>query len=93
MVFMGSVKLNIFGQVLQLADQDDNGELYRTVASELNEELEKTVSKLQLRSEIKAAVQVAFKLALENKQYKEKLAQYENMDNKIDSCLSKLEEI
>ncbi len=48
------------------------------------------LKKSQLRSDVKAAVSVAYKLLLENKQLKETISYYENIDSKIDDLITKV---
>ena len=53
--------------------------------------LEEFLQKSQLRSEIKAAISVAYKLLLDNKNLKEQLSCYDNFDSRIDDLISKLD--
>ena len=63
---------------------------YQDIANELSDMMNEFLKKSQLRSDVKAAVSVAYKLLLENKQLKETISYYENIDSKIDDLITKV---
>lgn len=88
---MHSIELKVFGQTLLLNVAEEKDQYYIDIAEELNNVLEEFSKKSQLRSDIKVAVSVAYKLLLENKQQKEFATFYEDIGNKIDSLIVKLD--
>ena len=60
------------------------------ISNELSDMMNEFLKKSQLRSDVKAAVSVAYKLLLENKQLKETISYYENIDSKIDDLITKV---
>ena len=90
---MSDIKINILGQTLQIAQPKYDNDYYHEISEELTKQIETFLSRMPLRVEMKAVLQVAFKLALENDEYKKKLALYEeSADSKLNNCLSKLDE-
>ncbi len=53
--------------------------------------MDEFLKKSQLRSDAKAAVSVAYKLLLENKQLKETISYYKSIDSKIDDLIKKVD--
>lgn len=88
---MHSIELKILGQHLLLNVPEGKEQYYRDIAKELSEMMDEFLKKSQLRSDIKAAVSVAYKLLLENKQLKETVTYYENIDSKIDDLITKVD--
>lgn len=88
---MNSIELKIFGQHLRLNVPKGKEQQYTAIADELSEMMEEFLKKSQLRSDIKAAVSIAYKLLLENKQLKETLSYYEGIDSKIDDFITKVD--
>ena len=89
---MNSIELKIIGQSLRVSVAEGQEQYYRDIAKELTEQIDEFLKKATLRSEIKATVSVAYKLVLENKQLKEQLSCYENIDNRIDDLINKLDD-
>lgn len=88
---MGSFELTILGQHLLLNIPDGQEQYYKDIANELSDMMDEFLKKSQLRSDIKAAVSVAYKLLLENKQLKETISYYESIDSKIDDLITKVD--
>lgn len=88
---MGSFELTILGQHLRLNIPEGQEQYYKDVANELSEMMDEFLKKSQLRSDAKAAVGVAYKLLLENKQLKETISYYESIDSKIDDLITKVD--
>ena len=88
---MHSIDLKILGQSLKLNVPEGQEQFYRDIANELTLQIEEFLSKSQLRSEIEAAISVAYKLLLENRQLKEQISCYSNMDSRIDDLINKLD--
>ena len=86
---MSSFELTILGQHL-LLNVPEGKEYYQDIANELSDMMNEFLKKSQLRSDVKAAVSVAYKLLLENKQLKETISYYENIDSKIDDLITKV---
>ena len=87
---MSSFELTILGQHLLLNVPEGKEQYYQDIANELSDMMKKKKKKSQLRSDVKAAVSVAYKLLLENKQLKETISYYENIDSKIDDLITKV---
>lgn len=85
------MELKVLGQNLLLNVPKGQEQYYADIAHELNEMMDELAKKTQLRSDIKVAVSVAYKLLLENKQLKETISCYSDIDNRIDDMLIKLE--
>ena len=64
---------------------------YKDIANELSDMMDEFLKKSPLRSDVKAAVSVAYKLLLENKQLKETISYYESIDSKIDDLITKVD--
>ena len=88
---MNFIELKIIGQSLRVSVAEGQEQYYRDIAKELTEQRDEFL-KSDSRSEIKATVSVAYKLLLENKQLKEQLSCYENIDNRIDDLINKLDD-
>lgn len=88
---MGSFELTILGQHLRLNIPEGQEQYYKDVANELSEMMDEFLKKSQLRSDAKAAVGIAYKLLLENKQLKETISYYESIDSKIDDLITKVD--
>lgn len=88
---MNSIDLKVLGQSLKLNVPKGEEQYYKEIAEELNKMIEEFVSKSQLRSEIRAAVSVAYKLLLENKKLKEQLSCYDEIDSRIDELINKFD--
>lgn len=88
---MGSFELTILGQHLLLNIPEGQEQYYRDIAKELSGMMDEFLKKSQLRSDAKAAVSVAYKLLLENKQLKETISYYESIDSKIDDLITKVD--
>lgn len=88
---MGSFELTILGQHLLLNIPDGREQYYKDIANELSDMMDEFLKKSQLRSDVKAAVSVAYKLLLENKQLKETISYYERVDSKIDDLITKVD--
>ena len=88
---MGSFELTILGQHLLLNIPDGQEQYYKDIANELSDMMDEFLKKSQLRSDIKAAVSVAYKLLLENKQLKETISYYESIDSKIGDLITKVD--
>ncbi|MDE7314200.1 MAG: cell division protein ZapA [Mucispirillum sp.] len=88
---MGSFELTILGQHLLLNIPDGQEQYYKDIANELSDMMDEFLKKSQLRSDAKAAVSVAYKLLLENKQLKETISYYEKIDSKIDDLITKVD--
>lgn len=88
---MGSFELTILGQHLLLNIPDGQEQYYKDIANELSDMMDEFLKKSQLRSDAKAAVSVAYKLLLENKQLKETISYYEKIDSKIDDLIIKVD--
>lgn len=88
---MGSFELTILGQHLLLNIPDGQEQYYKDIANELSDMMDEFLKKSQLRSDVKAAVSVAYKLLLENKQLKETISYYESIDSKIDDLITKVD--
>lgn len=88
---MGSFELTILGQHLLLNIPDGQEQYYKDIANELSDMMDEFLKKSQLRSDAKAAVSVAYKLLLENKQLKETISYYERIDSKIDDLITKVD--
>ena len=58
---MHSIDLKILGQSLKLNVPEGQEQFYKDIANELTLQIEEFLSKSQLRSEIKAAISVAYK--------------------------------
>ena len=87
---MSSFELTILGQHLLLNVPEGKEQYYQDIANELSDMMNEFLKKSQLRSDVKAAVSVAYKLLLENKQLKETISYYENIDSKIDDLITKV---
>ncbi len=87
---MSSFELTILGQHLLLNVPEAKEQYYQDIANELSDMMNEFLKKSQLRSDVKAAVSVAYKLLLENKQLKETISYYENIDSKIDDLITKV---
>ena len=87
---MSSFELTILGQHLLLNVPEGKEQYYQDIANELSDMMNEFLKKSQLRSDVKAAVSVAYKLLLENKQLKETISYYENNDSKIDDLITKV---
>ena len=85
------MELKVLGQNLLLNVPKGQEQYYSDIAQELNEMMDELGKKTQLRSDIKVAVSVAYKLLLENKQLKETISCYSDIDNRIDDMLIKIE--
>ena len=85
------MELKVLGQNLLLNVPQGQEQYYADIAYELNQMMDELGKKTQLRSDIKIAVSVAYKLLLENKQLKETISCYSDIDNRIDDMLIKLE--
>ena len=85
------MELKVLGQNLLLNVPKGQEQYYADIAQELNEMMDELGKKTQLRSDIKVAVSVAYKLLLENKQLKETISCYSDIDNRIDDMLIKIE--
>lgn len=85
------MELKVLGQNLLLNVPKGQEQYYADIAHELNEMMDELAKKTQLRSDMKVAVSVAYKLLLENKQLKETISCYSDIDNRIDDMLIKLE--
>lgn len=88
---MGSFELTILGQHLRLNIPEGQEQYYKDVANELSEMMDEFLKKSQLRSDAKAAIGIAYKLLLENKQLKETISYYESIDSKIDDLITKVD--
>lgn len=88
---MSSFELTILGQHLRLNIPEGQEQYYKDVANELSEMMDEFLKKSQLRSDAKAAVGIAYKLLLENKQLKETISYYESIDSKIDDLITKVD--
>ena len=88
---MGSFELPILGQHLLLNIPEGQEQYYRDIPKELSGMMDEFLKKSQLRSDAKAAVSVAYKLLLENKQLKETISYYESIDSKIDDLITKVD--
>lgn len=88
---MHSIELKVLGQHLLLNVAEGKEQYYIDIAQELSDMMEEFLKKSQLRSDIKAAVSIAYKLLLENKQLKESISYYENLDSKIDDLIIKID--
>ncbi len=86
---MSSFELTILGQHLLLNVPEGKEQYYQDIANELSDMMNEFLKKSQLRSDVKAAVS-AYKLLLENKQLKETISYYENIDSKIDDLITKV---
>ena len=87
---MSSFELTILGQHLLLNVPEGKEQYYQDIANELSDMMNEFLKKSQLRSDVKAAVSVAYKLLLENKKLKETISYYENIDSKIDDLITKV---
>lgn len=87
---MSFFELTILGQHLLLNVPEGKEQYYQDIANELSDMMNEFLKKSQLRSDVKAAVSVAYKLLLENKQLKETISYYENIDSKIDDLITKV---
>ncbi len=88
---MESIELKILGQPLRLkASEGEDHQYYKQVADELTSQINEVLSKAVLKSEINAAIKVAYRLMLENKQLKEQLSFYDDIDSKIDDLITKI---
>lgn len=85
------MELKVLGQNLLLNVPQGQEQYYADIAKELNNMMDELGKKTQLRSDIKVAVSVAYKLLLENKQLQETISCYSDIDNRIDDMLIKLE--
>ena len=90
---MDSIELKVLGQSLRLNISKGEEQYYKDIASELNGLIEEFLQKSQLRSEIKAAISVAYKLLLENKKLQEQISCYKDMDSRIDELINKFDNI
>ena len=88
---MGSFELTILGQHLLLNIPEGQEQYYKDIANELSDMMDEFLKKSPLRSDVKAAVSVAYKLMLENKQLKETISYYESIDSKIDDLITKVD--
>lgn len=88
---MGSFELTILGQHLLLNIPEGQEQYYKDIANELSDMMDEFLKKSPLRSDVKAAVSVAYKLLLENKQLKETISYYESIDSKIDDLITKVD--
>ena len=88
---MRSFELKILGQHLLLNIPEGQEQYYKDIANELSDMMDEFLKKSPLRSDVKAAVSVAYKLLLENKQLKETISYYESIDSKIDDLITKVD--
>lgn len=88
---MRSFELIILGQHLLLNIPEGQEQYYKDIANELSDMMDEFLKKSPLRSDVKAAVSVAYKLLLENKQLKETISYYESIDSKIDDLITKVD--
>ena len=88
---MRSFVLTILGQHLLLNIPEGQEQYYKDIANELSDMMDEFLKKSPLRSDVKAAVSVAYKLLLENKQLKETISYYESIDSKIDDLITKVD--
>ncbi|MDT3694362.1 MAG: cell division protein ZapA [Mucispirillum sp.] len=88
---MRSFELTILGQHLLLNIPEGQEQYYKDIANELSDMMDEFLKKSPLRSDVKAAVSVAYKLLLENKQLKETISYYESIDSKIDDLITKVD--
>lgn len=88
---MRSFELTILGQHLLLNIPEGQEQYYKDIANELSDMMDEFLKKSPLRSDVKAAVSVAYKLMLENKQLKETISYYESIDSKIDDLITKVD--
>ncbi len=89
---MDSIELKILGQPLRLkVAENEDKQYYQDIAEELTVQMNEVLSKAVLKSEINAAVRVAYKLMLENKQLKQKLSCYDAIDSRIDDLIKKFD--
>lgn len=88
---MRSFELTILGQHLLLNIPEGQEQYYKDIANELSDMMDEFLKKSPLRSDVKAAVSVAYKLLLENKQLKETISYYESIDSKIDDLIIKVD--
>lgn len=88
---MRSFELTILGQHLLLNIPEGQEQYYKDIANELSDMMDEFLKKSPLRSDVKVAVSVAYKLLLENKQLKETISYYESIDSKIDDLITKVD--
>ena len=88
---MRSFELTILGQHLLLNIPEGQEQYYKDIANELSDMMDEFLKKSPLRSDVKAAVSVAYKLLLKNKQLKETISYYESIDSKIDDLITKVD--
>lgn len=88
---MDSIEFKVLGQSLKLNVHKDEEQYYKEIAEELERMMVEFINKSQLRSEIRAAVSIAYKLLLENKKLQNQLSCYDGIDSRIDELINKLD--
>lgn len=88
---MNSIEIKVLGQSFLINPPGEEHDYYRAIASDLDKKLHDLLVKSQLRSDVKAAVQMAFMLTVENERLKAKLKNIQDFEYKIDECISKLD--
>lgn len=93
--------IKLLGQTFVINVTKEKEAFYKAVASELDKNLHEVLEKARLKSDVRAALQVAFSIACENATLKEaalngssdEAFKLQQISSRLDSCIEKLKSI